>query len=720
MGVDCYLPNRLPDGGYYPNLGGCVRDINYVEDFLKTKLGLPADRITKLTASGDGNRPTEPESQWPTYKNMVAAFKSLTKKAKAGDQVYIHYSGHGGRATTAYPKLKGRDGLDETLVPTDIGNSETQYLRDVEIAHLLKELVDKKLIVTVVFDCCHSGGATRAVRGQSGARARGIQSIDTTPRRTPSLVASAEELAGTWESVSGGKTRALKPGSGWLMEPKGYVLLAACRAQELAMEYPFDGQESNGALTYWLLDSLKQIGPGLTYKLLHDRIVAKIHSQFETQTPQLQGEGNRVVFGSEQVQPLHGVTVMQVDTKKKRVMLNAGQAGGVRKEAQFAVYSRDAKNLSNTDDRVALIEVTDVGSSDSWAKITKKLGTKAIEQGAQAVLLDPDSVRLRRSVRLHKRDDLPKKIKQDKALDDVAAVLGKGDIRFVQVAAGDEPVDYQVVVNENSEYEIWDPAGEPIKNLRPALKITAKDSAARVASRLEHLAKYRNVQELDNRDPMSPLARRLVVELVGKQKDFDPADEPEPKPFDSEGNTPVLNEGEWTFLRVRNDSFEILNVTIMDLQSDWGITQIYPSGSGFFEPIDPAQELPLIPLQASLEPGYTEGADVVKVFATVGTTNFRWLELPPLDKPLERSMATRGGPTSALDEMLSAFSTGEPKTRNLNLAAYPSKEWITAQVEVRVQKAEAKPKKAPKQKVVSKPKAASKSKKGSKPQKGSK
>ncbi len=324
MGVDCYLPNRLPDGGYYPNLGGCVRDINHVENFFKTKLGLSADNITKLTASGDGDRPSEPEAQWPTYKNMVAAFKNLIKKAKAGDQVYIHYSGHGGRATTAYPKLKGKTGLDETLVPTDIGNSETQYLRDVEIAHLLKELVDKKLIVTVVFDCCHSGGATR---GKGGAKARGIQSIDTTPRRTPSLVASAEELAGTWESASGGKTRSLKPGSGWLMEPKGYVLLAACRAQELAMEYPFDGRESNGALTYWLLDSLKQIGPELTYKLLHDRILAKIHSQFEAQTPQLQGEGNRVVFGSEQVEPQQGVTVMQVEHEEKARYVERGPGG---------------------------------------------------------------------------------------------------------------------------------------------------------------------------------------------------------------------------------------------------------------------------------------------------------------------------------------------------------------------------------------------------------
>ncbi|HEX5735309.1 MAG TPA: caspase family protein [Blastocatellia bacterium] len=691
VGIDHYMPNLLLGQYSYPHLGGCVRDISHVEDFLKTKLGLPADRITKLTASlTEGDKPAEPPAQWPTYKNIVAAFKKLTKEAKAGDQVYIHYSGHGGRASTAFPKIKGKTAHDEALVPTDIGNSEAQYVRDVEIAHLLKAMVDKKLIVTVVFDCCHSGGATR---GRGGARTRGIGIVDTRDLPAKSLVASEEELARTWETLSGGKTRALKPASGWLMEPQGYVLLAACRAQELAMEYPFDGQESNGALTYWLLDSLKQVGPGLTYKLLHDRIVAKIHSQFETQTPQLQGEGNRLVFGSEEVKPQHGVTVMQYDSRKKTVLLNAGQAQGVRKGAQFAVYSLDAKSLTGTDDRVALAEVTEIGASESRATITSKLGTKPIQQGAQAVLFDPGMVRLRRSVRVLKRDDLPKKVEQAKALESIETILGKGASGFLQIAAEKEPADYQVVVNEKSEYEIWDPAGEPIKNLRPALKVKDAESASRVVSRLEHLAKYRNVQELDNRDPMSPLARKLVVELIGRQADFDPADEPDPQPFKSEGNTPVLNEGEWTFLRVCNNSSEVLNVTVMDLGPDWSVSQIYPSGAGAFESLDPGQELPLLPLQSSLPPGYEQGTDVLKVFATVGTTNFQWLALPALDEPPIAKKATRSVTGSALDELLAAFTSGAPKTRNLNLAAYPSKEWATSQVEVRIEKAEPKPKK---------------------------
>ena len=334
IGIDRYLPNQLPGGGYYPSLAGCVRDIDHVEDFLLYKLGLPTKQILKLSASNSigSPEPTEPREQWPTYTNMVKKFQHLIEITQSGDCIYIHYSGHGGRASTAFPDLKGATGLDEVLVPTDIGNTETRYLRDVEMAHLIKTMVDKGLIVTVVFDSCHSGGATR---GMGGAVARGIEEIDTTPRPTDSMVASPQQLEETWQEMSTGGTRNVKAGSGWLLEPKGYTLLAACRASELAYEYAFDGRERNGALTYWLLDSLKQIGPGLSYKMVHDRVLAKVHSQFERQTPQLQGEGDRVVFGSDTVQPQLAALVLQIDNVGDRVLLNVGQAHAVRKEARI-------------------------------------------------------------------------------------------------------------------------------------------------------------------------------------------------------------------------------------------------------------------------------------------------------------------------------------------------------------------------------------------------
>lgn len=682
IGVDCYLPNRLPDGSHYPSLGGCVRDVSQVEAFLRRTQDLPPGHILKLTASNsDGPEPREAREQWPTYQNMVAAFKRLTDIGQPGDNVYIHYSGHGGRASTAYPSLKGANGLDEALVPTDIGNSEARYLRDLELAKLLGDMVKKGLIVAVVLDSCHSGGMTR---GTANVAVRGITAIDTTPRPLGSLVASQEELANFWRDLAGGERRNVKPGSGWLPEPKGYVLLAACRPSESAYESAFDGSERNGALTYWFLDSLKDAGPGYSYKLLHDRIVAKVHSQFENQTPQLQGEGDRAVFGTDRVQPHYAVPVMQVDELNGQLLLNAGQAQGLRKGAQLAVYPRATMDFTILEKRLALIEVSELGATDSWAKITKKFRPEPIEPGAQAVLLGAGSVSLVRKVSLVQQK-LPLSVDQDAALQAVQqALTGSG---WIEVARQGEQVSYQVAVNELGEYEIWDVSGRLISNLRPALNIGGPQAASVVVSRLVHLAKFYALKELYNHDSTSPLVRKLVVELIGKRVEYDPADPFEPEPFDDAGHTRNLKVGEWAGLRIKNDSLGVLNVTVFDLQPGWGAKQIYPSGEGdYFVAFDPG-EAKVIPLRAYLPENYREGTDTLKVFATVGTTNFRWLELPPLDQPLTRSRSVlRRNPGNPLEEMLAAFTADRAPTRDLNPAAYPSKDWITEAVELRMHK----------------------------------
>ncbi|MCL1470029.1 caspase family protein [Argonema antarcticum] len=164
IAIDFYFPNNLPDGRYR-NLKGCVRDINHVETYLKDTFNLTPDQIIKLTATASDNpeQPKEPPELLPTYENIVAKFKELTAKAKPQDQVYIHYSGHGGRAKTIYENIKFSGGLDETLVPTDIGLPNSRYLRDLEFAKLLDEMVQKELVVTLVLDSCHSGGATREI-----------------------------------------------------------------------------------------------------------------------------------------------------------------------------------------------------------------------------------------------------------------------------------------------------------------------------------------------------------------------------------------------------------------------------------------------------------------------------------------------------------------------------------------------------------------------------
>src|SRR6185369_29063 len=75
IGIDCYLPSLLPGRGYYHSLGGCVRDIAHLEEFLRNRLGLLDQQITKLTATNTGAaEPPEERASWPTYENIVKAF----------------------------------------------------------------------------------------------------------------------------------------------------------------------------------------------------------------------------------------------------------------------------------------------------------------------------------------------------------------------------------------------------------------------------------------------------------------------------------------------------------------------------------------------------------------------------------------------------------------------------------------------------------------------
>jgi hypothetical protein len=701
VGVDYYHPNSLPQGGYYPSLGGCVRDINHVENFLLQKIGISKENIIKLTSSltDTSNGPLESPEALPTYSNIVNAFKNLTEKARSGDQVYIHYSGHGGRVETHIPKIKGINGLDETLVPTDIGNSSTRYVRDTEMAKIIERMLEKGLIVTMILDSCHSGGATK---GNGGAVARGIGIVDKTQRPLDSMVASIEELEKTWKNFnekSLAATKNFQAASGWLPETKGYVLLAACRPSESAYEYAFEENERNGALTYWLLKSLSLLDRETTYKQIHDRIIAKIHSQFPLQTPMLEGDGNRKVFGSEYAITVYAVNVMEVDLNKKRILLNTGQVHGIRNSAKFAIYPIGLTDFSKVEERLALVEIDERGSTNSWANIITDFNKGIIDAGTQAVLIDPVDIKLKKKINLVDPDILDLKLESsnkksyEKILESLKKkILENSQESFLELTSPENNnADFQVTINEKDEYEIWDPAGKSIPNLNPPLNIKDENSATILTQRLVHLSKYMNIKQIDNLDAVSPLARKLVVEIFGVSKDYDPADRPDPIPLESEGNLKIVKVGQKMVLRIKNnlpkDSNKVLNITVLDLQPDWGVSQIYPMNPGeSFVPIDPDNET-FVPLEVNLPDGYKSGKDIIKVFATLDQTSFRSLELPALDQPSTKTKeASRGNiPSSPLEQLMATITKDKPATRNINLSSTPSREWTTAQIEINVE-----------------------------------
>ena len=258
-----------------------------------------------------------------------------------------------------------------------------------------------------------------------------------------------------------------------------------------------------------------------------------------------------------------------------------------------------------------------------------------------------------------------------------------------------ESADYQVDVKAVNEleaktyrltagkviYEICDRTGAPII-LRPAVKVEDSGAAEKIVKHLVHLAKYQATEELDNHDLESELKGKIAVEILGKQDDYEPGDPIEPEPFAAHDN-PTLNVGEYLFIKIRNNHSEVLNFTVLDLESNWAISQIEPSkATSQFTPLDPGEDK-LIVLQMSLPEGDKDGSDIFKVFATKDAANFRWLALPALDRPF-LSKAERGITRSALnplEDLLSSFAAEYP-TRTGNPVAFPSNDWTTEQVTI--------------------------------------
>ncbi|KAF3289921.1 hypothetical protein TWF970_003664 [Orbilia oligospora] len=307
IGVDHYISGITRPGMKFHNLKGCVEDVNQTEKYLRTALGVREAQIWRLTAttpsdiqqpaaavSGNHKGPIEPvetRSQWPTYENIISRLQMITQMAEPNDIVYIHYSGHGARVTTMFEELKGARDFDEAIVPTDICSGE-RYIRHGEISYLLQKMVKKKLVVTVVLGCCYTVFGNRG--NMRNTSLRSIPQIDNVRLDSDFSVLPREELATLWNKFAGGKGR-FKFESYPLLEPRGYTVLAACQANEYAMEEQFDNK-TQGLLTYFLIDTLRNSPrpQDLTYYRLWSLVAAKVRNHNSQQTVMLGGEADHL------------------------------------------------------------------------------------------------------------------------------------------------------------------------------------------------------------------------------------------------------------------------------------------------------------------------------------------------------------------------------------------------------------------------------------------
>jgi uncharacterized caspase-like protein len=129
-------------------LAGCANDVKKMVSYMSGK------KFDSVVLSDDIASEPEKTIKWPTRKNILNAIDWAIKDMIAGDQAFIHYSGHGGLTVD----LSGDEvsGKDSCIYPIS-ETGKIEYITDDELRVLVVERIPTGAKCTVVFDCCHSG-----------------------------------------------------------------------------------------------------------------------------------------------------------------------------------------------------------------------------------------------------------------------------------------------------------------------------------------------------------------------------------------------------------------------------------------------------------------------------------------------------------------------------------------------------------------------------------
>jgi hypothetical protein len=219
-------------------LYGCISDVNSIKERISNQGFTDINVMTDLT------------SKMATRNNILEAFKNLLINSKAGDLLFCLYSGHG--SYTIDRNGDEQDGRDELIVSCDL-----QGVLDDELKSLIQTHLKESVTLFAMFDSCFSGSV-----------------LDLKYQYIDSL---------NYDKF----TENLKQ-----LETKGNVLMiSGCTDNQTSADAVFGGKP-NGAMTWSLLESLKQ-KPNCNWRELVKNMRDLLKTSEFTQIPQF-SSGNFV------------------------------------------------------------------------------------------------------------------------------------------------------------------------------------------------------------------------------------------------------------------------------------------------------------------------------------------------------------------------------------------------------------------------------------------
>jgi Caspase domain len=337
VGVNAYT--RRP-------LDGCVADAKAIEQLLRDRFSFDASNIRLLLDAA------------ATRDAVLSELDEIVDLTQPGDVAFFFYAGHG--SISENDEDNESSGFDSTLMVSD---TPRQDILDDEIQERLAALGAKTPHTVMIFDACHSGTIAR--------------SADSAPKERwyPSVKRSALP-----DAVRAGATSRSAPAA----PGEKFTIISACRDDEIAKEAPISGDDatSHGALTFALVTELQRAASGATWRDVFDRVSQQVTKAHRDQHPQMDGAGDREVFGVRDLAPMPHVLI--TDRATQTVSLAAGALQGVAVGTMYTIYPTGTKDVTGVEP-LGTVEVIVVKGTTSRAKIVSEREPGAIVIGSRAV-----------------------------------------------------------------------------------------------------------------------------------------------------------------------------------------------------------------------------------------------------------------------------------------------------------------------------------------------
>lgn len=313
-----------------------LNDINYMKPALLNQ-GFEENNIEIL------------QNEQATKAGIIEAIDRLIAKAKQGDIVVFHFSGHGQQIFDDGKKDEA-DGYDEALVPYNANMRYSSaytgqnHLRDDELGDKLKALrknIGKEGSLLVLLDACHSGTATR---GQGIAVTRGSDSK-----------CEPEGYAKTITASRGSETEGVFDDKELL---SNMVVISAASADQLNYETKDANNNGVGSLSYAFSQAIAQTNGAINYKILFEKIKTAIQSWKPFQNPQIEGNTEQQVLGGRYIKTSDIIRISSWGNDNT-IEIPRGIIHSISKGTRFAIYPVDVTDIKNTKP-IASGEVSDV------------------------------------------------------------------------------------------------------------------------------------------------------------------------------------------------------------------------------------------------------------------------------------------------------------------------------------------------------------------------